>query len=83
MKGYRYLEEDNSDESDSEGSEEDDDEDEEERTEEDERVVEEMVAGDREEEGRDARAEGADSPRAQRRGAEGRGANVEDDGREI
>uniref|UniRef100_A0A087YBX0 Unc-93 homolog B1, TLR signaling regulator n=1 Tax=Poecilia formosa TaxID=48698 RepID=A0A087YBX0_POEFO len=41
VKGYRYLEEDNSDESDSEGSEEDDDEDEEERTEEDERVVEE------------------------------------------
>ncbi|XP_008293371.1 protein unc-93 homolog B1 [Stegastes partitus] len=69
VKGYRYLEEDNSDESDSEWSEEDD---EEEKGEEDEEhVVEEMGAEDWEEGGHDAGAWGADSPRARRRGAEG------------
>lgn len=60
VKGYRYLEEDNSDESDSEKSEDDDEE----------HVVEEMVAEDREEGGQDAGAQGADSPTAWRRGAE-------------
>ncbi|XP_047221576.1 protein unc-93 homolog B1 [Girardinichthys multiradiatus] len=83
VKGYRYLEEDNSDESDSERSEEDDDEDEGERTEEDENVVEEMGAADREDEGQDARAERADSPRARRRGADGQGAHVQEEGREM
>lgn len=66
VKGYRYLEEDNSDESDSERSEED-----EEKEEEDERVVEEMEAEDGEEGGHDRGAHGADSPGARRRGAEG------------
>ncbi|XP_037546371.1 protein unc-93 homolog B1 [Nematolebias whitei] len=66
VKGYRYLEEDNSDESDesdeeqSEGHETDDDDD----------VVEEMGAGE-EEEAQDARLEEVDSPRARRRGVEG------------
>ncbi|KAM3624656.1 uncharacterized protein V6R79_026179 [Siganus canaliculatus] len=67
VKGYRYLEEDNSDESDSEGS---DDDDEDEEKEEYERVVEEMEAESREEGGPDAAAHGADSPGARRRGAE-------------
>lgn len=62
VKGYRYLEEDNSDESDSEKSEEDGDEEEEE--EQRDRVVEEMGADDGEE-------GGIDSPRARWRGAEG------------
>lgn len=66
VKGYRYLEEDNSDESDSERSEED-----EEKEEANERVVEEMEAENREEGGQDRGARGADSPRARRRGAEG------------
>ncbi|XP_015251676.1 PREDICTED: protein unc-93 homolog B1 [Cyprinodon variegatus] len=83
VKGYRYLEEDNSDESDSDRSEKDDEEEEGERAEEDDHVVEEMGAGDREEEGQDARAEGADSPGAQRREAEGQGVHVEEEGREM
>ncbi|XP_068445548.1 protein unc-93 homolog B1 [Clinocottus analis] len=62
VKGYRYLEEDNSDESDSERSEEDD----EEEKEDEERVAEEMGAEDR-----DAGVQGVDSPKARRRGAEG------------
>ncbi|XP_070774136.1 protein unc-93 homolog B1 [Enoplosus armatus] len=70
VKGYRYLEEDNSDESDSERTEEDEDE---------ERVAEEMGAEDREEGGQDAAAQGADSPRARRRGAEGHRRRREDD----
>lgn len=67
VKGYRYLEEDNSDESDesdeeeSEGQNTDDDDDD---------VVEEMGAGE-EEEAQDARLEEVDSPRARRRGVEG------------
>ncbi|XP_034755447.1 protein unc-93 homolog B1 [Etheostoma cragini] len=65
VKGYRYLEEDNSDESDSEKSEEDDEED-------GEHVVEEMGAeGGEEEGGHDAEVQGADSPTARRRGTEG------------
>ncbi|KAG7214490.1 hypothetical protein INR49_023002 [Caranx melampygus] len=66
VKGYRYLEEENSDESDSERSEED-----EEKEEDDEHVVEEMEAENREEGGQDRGVHGADSPRARRRGAEG------------
>uniref|UniRef100_A0A3P8TC32 Unc-93 homolog B1, TLR signaling regulator n=1 Tax=Amphiprion percula TaxID=161767 RepID=A0A3P8TC32_AMPPE len=65
VKGYRYLEEDNSDESDSEKSEEDDEEDEEEN---EDGVVEEMGAEGREDGGQDG---GAESPRARRRGVEG------------
>ena len=61
VKGYRYLEEDNSDESDSERSEED----EEERQE---HVMEEMEAEEMAEGGQDRGAQGADSPRARRRG---------------
>ncbi|XP_068590759.1 protein unc-93 homolog B1 [Cebidichthys violaceus] len=61
VKGYRYLEEDNSDESDSEKSEEDDEE----------HVAEEMGAEDGEEGGRDAGVQGVESPEAGRRGAEG------------
>ncbi|XP_040891283.1 protein unc-93 homolog B1 [Toxotes jaculatrix] len=57
VKGYRYLEEDNSDESDSERSDE-------EEKEENEHVVEEVVPEEREE-----GAQGGDSPRARRRGA--------------
>nr|XP_046259510.1 protein unc-93 homolog B1 [Scatophagus argus] len=64
VKGYRYLEEDNSDESDSEKSEEENDED-------DEHLVEEMEAEDREEGGQYAVVQGADSPEARRRVAEG------------
>lgn len=64
VKGYRYLEEDNSDESDSDRSEEDEEK-------EEERVVEEMEAEDGEEGGQDRGAHGADSPGARRRGAEG------------
>ncbi|KAL7404327.1 hypothetical protein ABVT39_013174 [Epinephelus coioides] len=67
VKGYRYLEEDNSDESDSERSEEDD----KEEREDGEHVPEEMGAEDREEGGQDAGVQGADSPVARRRGAEG------------
>ncbi|XP_075946807.1 protein unc-93 homolog B1 [Anarhichas minor] len=66
VKGYRYLEEDNSDESDSEKSEEDDEEEEHE-----EHVAEEMGAEDGEEGGQDAGVQGVDSPKARRRGAEG------------
>ncbi|XP_023124454.1 protein unc-93 homolog B1 isoform X2 [Amphiprion ocellaris] len=65
VKGYRYLEEDNSDESESEKSEEDDEEDEEEN---EDGVVEEMGAEGREDGGQDG---GAESPRARRRGVEG------------
>nr|ATT59261.1 Unc93b1 [Epinephelus coioides] len=67
VKGYRYLEEDNSDESDSERSEDDD----KEEREDGEHVPEEMGAEDREEGGQDAGVQGADSPVARRRGAEG------------
>ncbi|XP_037619374.1 protein unc-93 homolog B1 [Sebastes umbrosus] len=74
VKGYRYLEEDNSDESDSERSEEDD----EEEKEDEEHVVEEMGAEDGEEGGRDAGVQGADSPGARRRGAEGHRRRRED-----
>ncbi|XP_040042341.2 protein unc-93 homolog B1-like [Gasterosteus aculeatus] len=69
VKGYRYLEEDNSDESDSERSEDDDKEEEEEEDEE--HVAEEMGAEDRREEGQDDGVQGVDSPEARRRGAEG------------
>ncbi|XP_056227369.1 protein unc-93 homolog B1 [Seriola aureovittata] len=75
VKGYRYLEDDNSDESDSERSEED-----EEKEEDEEHVVEEMGAEDREEGGQDRGAQGADSPRARRRGAEGHRGKWEDAG---
>ncbi|XP_053190743.1 protein unc-93 homolog B1 [Scomber japonicus] len=73
VKGYRYLEEDNSDESDSEKSEEDEteEEEEEERKDDDEHVAEEIGAEDREEGGQDGGAQGFDSPGARRRGAEG------------
>ncbi|KAM6939590.1 protein unc-93 homolog B1 [Xenentodon cancila] len=64
VKGYRYLEEDNSDESDSERSEEEEKDD-------GGYVVEEMGAEDTEEGGHDAGAEGAESPRVWRRGAKG------------
>ncbi|KAA8594463.1 hypothetical protein FQN60_011598, partial [Etheostoma spectabile] len=64
VKGYRYLEEDNSDESDSEKSEEDDEED-------GEHVVEERGAEGGEDGGHDAEVQGADSPGARRRGTEG------------
>ncbi|XP_074484863.1 protein unc-93 homolog B1 [Sebastes fasciatus] len=74
VKGYRYLEEDNSDESDSERSEEDD----EEEKEDEEHVVEEMGAEDGEEGGQDAGVQGADSPGARRRGAEGHRRRRED-----
>lgn len=66
VKGYRYLEEDNSDESDSEKSEEDDEEDEMEGDEDD--VVQNL---DREEGDQDGWHPGANSPGARRRGAEG------------
>lgn len=69
VKGYRYLEEDNSDESDSEKSEEDGDEEEEEEHQD--HVVEEMGADDGEEEEQGDKALGIDSPRARWRGAEG------------
>lgn len=68
VKGYRYLEEDNSDESDSERSEEDDREDE--REEDDCDVVQNLDGEERDQEGW---YQGANSPRARRRGAEGRG----------
>ncbi|XP_070712360.1 protein unc-93 homolog B1 [Pempheris klunzingeri] len=58
VKGYRYLEEDNSDESDSEISEE---EDKEEKKEDEEHLVEEMGEEDREEVGRNTGVQGADS----------------------
>uniref|UniRef100_A0A2I4C1T8 Protein unc-93 homolog B1 n=1 Tax=Austrofundulus limnaeus TaxID=52670 RepID=A0A2I4C1T8_AUSLI len=67
VKGYRYLEEDNSDESDesdedeSEGDDDDDDEEE---------VVEEMGRGDEEEGAQEGQPEEADSPRPRRRGVE-------------
>lgn len=67
VKGYRYLEEDNSDESDSERSEEDDREDE--REEDDCDVVQNLDGEERDQEGW---YQGANSPRARRRGAEGR-----------
>ncbi|XP_042254189.1 protein unc-93 homolog B1 [Thunnus albacares] len=75
VKGYRYLEEDNSDESDSERSEED----EEEKMEDEDHVAEEIGAEGREEGGQDAGAQGADSPGARRRGAEGHRRRREDD----
>uniref|UniRef100_A0A8D3AY18 Unc-93 homolog B1, TLR signaling regulator n=1 Tax=Scophthalmus maximus TaxID=52904 RepID=A0A8D3AY18_SCOMX len=65
VKGYRYLEEDNSDESDSERS--DDDEELDKENEGD--VVEEMGAEDREERVQDGGAQGDDSPRARRKSA--------------
>ncbi|XP_017287916.1 protein unc-93 homolog B1 isoform X2 [Kryptolebias marmoratus] len=72
VKGYRYLEEDNSDESDESDEEEnegdmteDDDDDD------DDEVVEEMGTRDEEEGAHDARPEEVDSPRARRRGVEG------------
>uniref|UniRef100_A0A3Q2WQY5 Unc-93 homolog B1, TLR signaling regulator n=1 Tax=Haplochromis burtoni TaxID=8153 RepID=A0A3Q2WQY5_HAPBU len=68
VKGYRYLEEDNSDESDSERSEEDDREDE--REEDDCDVVQNLDGEERDQEGW---YQGANSPRARRRGAEGCG----------
>ncbi|XP_060942766.1 protein unc-93 homolog B1 [Limanda limanda] len=71
VKGYRYLEEDNSDESDSGGSEEENKEDEE-------HVLEEMEAEGREERGQDGGAHGADSPIARRRGAAGHHQNRDD-----
>lgn len=74
VKGYRYLEEDNSDESDSEKSEEDDEED----KEDEEHVAEEMGAEGGEEGGQDAVVQGADSPGARRRGAEGHRRRWED-----
>ncbi|XP_054459787.1 protein unc-93 homolog B1 [Anoplopoma fimbria] len=74
VKGYRYLEEDNSDESDSERSEEDD----EDEKEDEEHVAEEMGAEDREEGGQDAGVQGVDSPKARRRGAEGHRHRQED-----
>ncbi|KAM4584500.1 protein unc-93 homolog B1 isoform 1-T1 [Odontesthes bonariensis] len=77
VKGYRYLEEDNSDESDSERSEEDD-KDAERNEEDDEHVVEEMGAEDGEERGQDAGAAEADSPRVWRRGAKGQQHGWED-----
>lgn len=72
VKGYRYLEEDNSDESDSERSEDEGE------KEDEEHVVEEMGAEEREEGGQDAEAQGADSPGARRRGAEGHRLRRED-----
>ncbi|XP_044045600.1 protein unc-93 homolog B1 [Siniperca chuatsi] len=72
VKGYRYLEEDNSDESDSERSEED------ENREDEEHVAEEMGAEDREEGGQGAVVQEADSPGARRRGAEGHRRRRED-----
>ncbi|KAK1886230.1 Protein unc-93 like B1 [Dissostichus eleginoides] len=68
VKGYRYLEEDNSDESDSERS---DDEEDEEGLDDDEHVAEEMEAEDGDGGGQDAGGPGAESPGARRRGAEG------------
>lgn len=69
VKGYRYLEEDNSDESDSEKSEADDEN----------HLAEEMEEEDREEEGRDAGAERAESPIARRRVAQGHRPGQQDD----
>lgn len=66
MKGYRYLEEDNSDESDSEKSSV------EEEEEEDEEQQEEGGAERREDWGIDTGSQGSDSPRARRGGAIGR-----------
>ncbi|XP_041839560.1 protein unc-93 homolog B1 [Melanotaenia boesemani] len=82
VKGYRYLEEDNSDESDSE----EDDEEDERRMEDDEHVLEGMGAEDRGEWGQDAGARGGDSPRIWRRGGKGQQrrweeADVEERGR--
>lgn len=77
VKGYRYLEEDNSDESDSERSEEDDGDDRD-KNEDGEHVVEERRAEDRGEEGQDAGVQGADSPGTRRRGPEGHHRRLED-----
>ncbi|KAM9856541.1 protein unc-93 homolog B1 [Aulostomus maculatus] len=73
VKGYRYLEEDNSDESDSEKSGEEDrgDVEEMEEMEEERNVVEEVGEEEAEEGGQGAGAQGADSPRAWRGGGEG------------
>ncbi|KAM8842544.1 protein unc-93 homolog B1 [Synchiropus picturatus] len=75
VKGYRYLEDYNSDESDSEKSVEDDEEEQDESNDED-HAAEEMGAQDREE-GRDPQGEaaGAESPNARRRGHKGGDAN--------
>ncbi|KAK2919420.1 protein unc-93 homolog B1 [Channa argus] len=77
FKGYRYLEEDNSDESDSERGEDDDLEDEL-KTEDEDHVVEEMGPEDGDERGQDAGARRADSPRARRRGVEGQRSRRQD-----
>lgn len=69
VKGYRYLEEDNSDESDSEKSVEEEN---------DENLEEEMPSADGEEEEQDAGSVGADSPRVWRRGAGGQQHRWED-----
>ncbi|KAK5927070.1 hypothetical protein CgunFtcFv8_022595 [Champsocephalus gunnari] len=69
VKGYRYLEEDNSDESDSERS--DDEEEGLDDDDDDEHVAEEMEAEDGDGGGQDAGGPGAESPGARRRGAEG------------
>ncbi|KAM9315055.1 protein unc-93 homolog B1 [Pholidichthys leucotaenia] len=66
VKGYRYLEDDNSDESDMEGSKDDDEEDEGEED-----IVEEMGAEGREDGGPNDGALGGNYARARRRGAEG------------
>ncbi|KAM4603475.1 protein unc-93 homolog B1 [Polymixia lowei] len=73
VKGYRYLEEDNSDESDSETSEEDEEEEEEEEeeVEVEEQEADEMGAANGEDLGQDAGSQGSDSPRARRGGARG------------
>uniref|UniRef100_A0A7N8YMD2 Unc-93 homolog B1, TLR signaling regulator n=1 Tax=Mastacembelus armatus TaxID=205130 RepID=A0A7N8YMD2_9TELE len=70
VKGYRYLEEDNSDESDSEKSQDDDEEDEEEKEGED-HVAGEKGADEMEEGVQDTGGQGADSPKARRRWASG------------
>ncbi|XP_054634031.1 protein unc-93 homolog B1 [Dunckerocampus dactyliophorus] len=78
VKGYRYLEEGNSDESDSEKSEEDDEKDVE-HIEEEEQLANEMGAEDMEDERQDGGAAGADSLRARRKRAEGQQRREEDD----
>ncbi|XP_076004014.1 protein unc-93 homolog B1 [Genypterus blacodes] len=72
VKGYRYLEEDNSDESDSESSEEEEEDDDEEQ------VAEEVGAEDQVDGGQEAGPGAADSPRARRRGARGHRRRRED-----
>nr|XP_057930525.1 protein unc-93 homolog B1 [Doryrhamphus excisus] len=79
VKGYRYLEEGNSDESDSERSEEDDEKDVE-HVEEEEQSANEMGAEDTENERHDGEATGADSLRPRRKRAEGQQQHREEDG---